>query len=269
MEYIPPELREGRGEIEAAKNKELPKLLEAKDIKGVVHVHSLFSDGKNTLEELAEYVENSDYSYMVVSDHSQSSRIANGMKVDKLHHYLSEIDRINDEYGKRLLLKGVECDILSDGKLDYPDHILENFDLVIASIHSGFSMDKDSMTKRLIIAMQNKYVNIMGHLSGRLLTKREAYDFDKEKVFSAAVDSGVIFEINANPYRLDIDWRYIHELKQKGMRFVISPDAHSVDDIPNIEYGVGIARKGWLEKDDVLNTLESSGFIKTLKERKR
>jgi len=265
MEYIPPELREGRGELEAAKNKKIPDLVEAKDLKGIVHVHSLFSDGRNTLEELADFIKRSKYSYMIVSDHSQSSRIANGMKLDKLYFYLSEIDRINEEYGDRLLLKGIECDILPDGNLDYPDHVLKNFDLVIASVHSGFSMDKQSMTKRLVTAMQNKYVNIIGHLSGRLLTKRDAYEFDKEKVFSRALESGVVFEINANPYRLDIDWRYINDLKQKGMRFVISPDAHSLDDIKNIDYGIGIAGKGWLEKKDVLNTMEVAQLLKELK----
>ncbi len=265
MEYIPPELREGRGELEAAKKNRIPKLIQLSDLKGIVHVHTLFSDGKNTLEELADFVKRSGFSYIVVTDHSQSSRIANGMKLDKLHFYLSEIDSINKKYGEKVLVKGIECDILTSGELDYPNHVLENFEVVIGSVHSGFSMDKASMTKRLLRAIDNPYMNVLGHISGRLLTKRKAYDFDKEKVFSSAIDSGVYLEINSNPYRLDVDWRYIKNLKEAGMKFLITPDAHSIEDIENIKYGVGIARKGWLEEKDVINTHEVYDFLKALK----
>lgn len=253
MEYIPPELRENMGEIEAAQNDKLPKLVCESDIKGVLHIHSVYSDGVNTIEELVEHARGLGYRYIGISDHSKSAYYANGLTEEDIYRQFEEIDAINKRYSDFKILKGIESDILGDGSLDYDDHILSMFDFVIASVHSSFTMPKEEMTERILRAMDSPYVTILGHLTGRLLLSREGYDVDMERILEGAAQKGVAIEINANPYRLDLDWRWCKTAKDKGVKFVICPDAHDLKSFDYMSLGVGIARKGWLEAEDILN----------------
>ncbi|NMA94596.1 MAG: DNA polymerase/3'-5' exonuclease PolX [Clostridiales bacterium] len=253
MDYIPPELREDMGEIEAAKKGNLPKLIATKDIKGVMHVHSVYSDGLNTIKELADHARELGYSYIGISDHSKSAYYANGLKEDDVKAQIEEIDRLNEEYTDFKILKGIESDILPDGSLDYDEDILSLFDFIIASVHSGFTMSRDDMTERILRAMDSPYVSILGHLTGRLLLSREGYDVDIEKIIEKAARENVAIEINANPYRLDLDWRWCKLAKDRGTKLVICPDAHDLENFDYIDLGVKIARKGWLSREDVLN----------------
>jgi DNA polymerase (family 10) len=267
MAYVPPELRENFGEIEAALKNEIPTLIEESDIKGVIHVHSNYSDGINTIEEMALACQEKGYEYLVLSDHSKSANYANGLKEDRIKQQHQEIDELNHKLKNFKIFKSIESDILPDGNLDYSDDILKTFDLVIASIHSKFNMTEDEATKRVIKAMENPYTTILGHPTGRLLLAREGYPVDMTKVIEAAADLGVSIELNANPHRLDIDWRLIHDVKNKGVMISINPDAHRIEGINDIRYGVGIARKGWLTKKDVLNCLTAEELIKFARRR--
>lgn len=256
MSYIPPELRENNGELEAAKEGRLPELVEYKDIKGVFHVHTLYGDGINTVEELAEACIKKGYSYLGIADHSESAYYAGGLSEEDIKVQHEEIDELNEKYKHKgfRILKGVELDILPDGSVDYDDRVLSWFDFTIASVHSALGMDEDRMTERVIKALKNKYVTILGHPTGRLLLSREPFKINISEIIKTAAEEKVILEINANPYRLDLDWRYCKAAKEAGCSFVISPDAHSIDGIDDIQYGVNAARKGWLEKKDIVNT---------------
>lgn len=265
LQYIPPELRENMGEIEAAEKGLLPVLIDEKDIKGVFHVHTIYSDGANTISEMVNAARDRGYKIIGITDHSKSAFYANGLKEEDILRQLDEIDELNHKYADIKILKGIESDILKDGSLDYDEDILKRFDFVIASVHSSFKMSKDDMTKRIIKAIKNKYTKIIGHLTGRLLLARDGYDIDVYKVIDIAAEYGKIIEINASPYRLDLDWRYIKYAKEKGVKFAICPDAHRIEGLDDMKYGIGIARKGWLEAKDVINTYDFDELIKVLK----
>jgi DNA polymerase (family 10) len=269
LAYIEPELREDMGEIEAAERGELPTLVEERDLRGVLHVHSTWSDGKNTIRELAEACLQRGLSYLGISDHSQSVGYANGLSVERLQRQWEEIDRLNEEYAGRLrILKGTECDILKDGSLDYPDEVLARFDFVVASIHSHFNLSAQEQTARMLRAVAHPAVTIIGHPTGRLLLERAGYTLDIEALIEAAARHGVCIEINASPQRLDLDWRYVRKARDKGVKIPIDPDAHSVAGLDDMHYGIGIARKGWLSAADVLNTLAVDELLAFLRRRK-
>lgn len=262
MDYIPPELRENAGEIESAQSNSLPELIKDVDIKGVIHSHSKYSDGHNSIEELVNYCIIRGYNYLAVSDHSKSAFYANGLSDDDIKRQHEEIDNINVKYkGKFKVLKSIELEILQDGSIDYNEEILRMFDFRIASIHSSWNMPEDKMTDRIIKAMKSKYVNILAHPTGRKLLQREAFKLNVNEVIKAAKDLNVVLEINSCPERLDLDWRYVIQAKKIGCKFVISADAHSYNGIDNTIYGVNVARKGWLERCDVLNTLSGDEFL--------
>ncbi len=265
LSYIPPELRENMGEIEAAEKGLLPVLIEEKDIKGVFHVHTIYSDGANTISEMVNAARDRGYKIIGITDHSKSAFYANGLKEEDVLRQLDEIDELNSKYSDIKILKGIESDILKDGSLDYDEDILRRFDFVIASVHSNFKMSKDDMTERIIKAIKNKYTKIIGHLTGRLLLSRDGYDIDMYKVIDSAAEYGKVIEINSSPYRLDIDWRYIKYAKEKGVKFAICPDAHRIEGLDDIKYGIGIARKGWLEAKDVINTYDFDELNKILR----
>lgn len=252
---IPPELRENQGEIEAAEKNKLPHLIDWGDLKGTFHNHSTYSDGVNTVEAMAAQAQKLGLEYMGLSDHSQSAFYAHGMKPADIKRQHREIDALNKRYKNFRIFKGVESDILADGSLDYPEDILKNFDFVIASIHSRFQMDEKEMTGRIIKALKNPYTTMLGHMTGRLLLSREPYRLDVKRIIDTAAANNKIIELNANPYRLDIDWRHLHYAKSAGLKISINPDAHRVEGIADIACGIGIARKGWIEKTDVINTL--------------
>lgn len=253
IQFIPPEIREDGGEIELAQKKKLPKLIEASDIKGDLHVHSKYTDGSDTIEEIAMAAKKLGYSFTAITDHSKSTRIAGGLAENELLKQMDEIDHINNKIKGIKILKGSEVDILPDGSLDFPDNILKKLDIVIASVHSRFKMDKASMTKRIIKAMENKYVTIIGHPTGRLLSRRDPYEVDVEKIIEAAKKYGKALELNAYPDRLDISDIHCRLAKEKGVKIAIGTDSHSISQLVNMGFGVGTARRGWLEKKDVLN----------------
>ncbi|MEJ2636429.1 MAG: DNA polymerase/3'-5' exonuclease PolX, partial [Calditrichia bacterium] len=262
MQYIPPELRENYGEIEAALGNEIPELVEQKDLRGMIHCHSHYSDGANTVEEMARACREAGYEYLVISDHSKSAAYANGLSEERIRAQHREIDELNGRLKDFRILKSIECDILPDGRLDYSDEVLAGFDLVIASIHSKFKMTEEEGTRSVIRAMENPFVTIVGHPTGRLLLAREGYPIDMEQIIRTAADLQVSIELNANPHRLDIDWRLIKGSKDLGVKISINPDAHRTEGIQDVKYGVGVARKGWLTKPDVLNCLSAEELIR-------
>nr|PZN11868.1 MAG: DNA polymerase/3'-5' exonuclease PolX [Caldicoprobacter oshimai] len=263
--YIPPELRENAGEIEAAERGKIPTLVEEKDLKGIFHVHTTYSDGRNSLPDIVQRARELGYSYIAITDHSKSAFYASGLSEEKLLTQWEEIEALNRKYDDMVILKGIEVDILPDGSLDYSDDVLEKFDLVIASIHSHFKMNREEMTRRVIRAIESKHVHIIGHLTGRLLLSRDGYDIDVYEVIEAAREYGKIIEINSSPYRLDLDWRYIKYAKERGVKFAVCPDAHSIEGLEDVKYGIGIARKGWLEANDVINAYEIHQVLRFLK----
>jgi DNA polymerase (family X) len=256
LSYICPELREDMGEIEAAASNGLPHLVELTDLKGTLHVHTNLSDGNDDLTAIAAVARQLGLSYVGICDHSKSAFYAGGLKADQVRSQWEAIDRFNEEDKGFVFLKGIESDILTDGSLDYNDDILAGFDFVVASIHSGFSMARADMEARIIKAMANPFTTILGHPTGRLLLARDGFDIDMNSIIDAAAQYGVILELNASPYRLDTDWRHLKSAKQKGVMISIDPDAHSAKGLYDIFYGVGIARKGWLEPTDVVNTMD-------------
>ncbi|NLM03814.1 MAG: DNA polymerase/3'-5' exonuclease PolX [Clostridiales bacterium] len=256
LQYIEPELRENMGEIEAAEKGKISKLIELKDIKGVFHNHSNYSDGTNQIEELIQAAIERDFKYIGISDHSQSAFYANGLKEKDIMKQHREIEELRKKYPEIKIYKGIESDILLDGSLDYDDDILSSFDYVIGSIHSNFNLDKSTMTKRLITAIENKYLKILGHMTGRLLLSRKAYDLDIKKAIQACAENNVVIEINSNPHRLDLDWRMCKYAKDLGVKLSIEPDAHRISGIDDIVYGIKTARKGWIEAKDVLNAMD-------------
>ncbi|MGA1823160.1 MAG: DNA polymerase/3'-5' exonuclease PolX [bacterium] len=268
MQYIPPELRENYGEIEAAQKGEIPALIQWNDICGLIHVHSQYSDGVDSIGEMAEAARMMGYEYMVVCDHSKKASYANGLTEDRILQQHKEIEGLNRELKNFTILKGIECDILADGSLDYTDEVLALFDVVIASIHYKFTMTEDEATQRVIRALHNPYVTMLGHPTGRLLLAREGYPITMTKVIQTASERDVALELNANPHRLDIDWRLLQEAKKRGVKISINPDAHRIEGIKNTRYGVGIARKGWLSKKDVLNSFSADDVILFAKSRR-
>jgi len=253
LAYIPPEMREDRGEIEAAEIGKLPALIEAKDIRGAFHVHSTWSDGRVPLERMIEEAEKLGWEYVGISDHSKSAIYAKGLSIERVAEQRQEIDRLRKQFKIRIFW-GTECDILKDGSLDYPDSVLDRYDFVIGSVHSSFNLSEADMTRRIITALKHPRMTILGHLTGRLLLERDSYAVNAQHVLNAAAQEGVAVELNAHPRRFDIDWRELPKAKALGVPISINPDAHSVEDMHNLPVGVGIARKGWLEKKDVLNT---------------
>ena len=253
LAYVPPELRENSGEFEAAENDEIPVLVDEKDIKGTFHCHSTYSDGVNTIEQMAEAARKQGWSYLGIADHSKAAAYAGGLSIDKLKEQIKEIDALNAKAKNFRIFKGTECDILPDGTLDYPDKLLALLDYVVISIHSSFSMSEEDMTRRIIRGLKNKYVTMLGHPTGRLLLSRDPYPVNMAKVIDAAAEYGKCIEINAHPMRLDLDWRLCKYARDKGVGIAINPDAHSIEGLNDVAYGVGIARKGWLRKQDVIN----------------
>ena len=264
MEYIPPELREDRGEIEAALKNKLPKIIGLNDIRGDLHVHSTYSDGIDTLEGIAKKAQELGYEYAGVCDHSQGLKIAGGLSTDDVYKKLKEIKKVNQKSPVKLLC-GAEVDILSDGSLDYPDSVLKELDLVVAAIHSGFKQSKAQLTKRIVSACKNKYVHIIAHPTGRLWGQREGYEIDLDEILKAAYDCGVALEINCFPYRVDFNDRGALVAKRAGVKLALGTDAHQVSQMTVMELGVSVARRGWLEKKDVINCMSLKGLLAWLK----
>jgi DNA polymerase (family 10) len=254
LSYIPPELRENRGEMEAAESGALPTLIEEKDIRGTFHCHTTASDGRDTLTAMADAAIELGWEYLGIADHSKIAAYANGLTAERVKLQHKEIDILNRKFKNFRLFKGTEVDILSDGSLDWDAGTLARFDYVVASVHSKFTMTEEEATKRLIKAIKNKYVTMLGHATGRLLLQRDGYPVNMKSIIDAAADYGKMIEINADPLRLDLDWRWCHYAKERGVLICINPDAHSIAGLQNVRYGVGVARKGWLEAGDVFNT---------------
>ncbi|MEW6170208.1 MAG: DNA polymerase/3'-5' exonuclease PolX [Candidatus Omnitrophota bacterium] len=265
LEYIVPELREDRGEIELAKLNQLPELLQFQDIRGDFHVHSEWSDGTNSIEEIAEIAHSRGYEYVVSCDHSQSLKVANGLSPAELKKKKLEIDKVNKKYKNFRVLFGTEVDIDSSGNLDYKDEILANFDIVVAAIHSGFKQSKDQLTRRIIKACSNKYVNIIAHPTGVLWGTRAAYDLDFDKIFKVAKETNTFLEINCFPNRLDLNDINAHHAKESGVKLAIGTDSHIIDQLDFMKLGVAVARRGWLGKKDVINTLSLRELLKAIK----
>jgi DNA polymerase (family 10) len=262
MTYVEPELREDMGEIEAAVNSTLPLLVQQSDLRGVLHVHSTWSDGQNTIREMAEACIARGLTYLGLTDHSKTAAYAGGLNEEDLRRQHEEIDLLNKEYAGRLhILKGIECDILRDGSMDFSDDVLATLDFVVASIHSLFNLSPEEQTQRMLRAISNRYVDIIGHPTGRILLGREGYTLDLEAVIDAAAEHGVCIEINAHPSRLDLDWRYLHRARDKGIKIPIDPDAHVISGLDDMRFGIGIARKGWLRASDVLNTMITGDLL--------
>ena len=257
LPFIPAELRENGDEVEAARNGELPDLVELDDLRGCFHCHTVYSDGRGTVEEMALAAKERKWRYLGIADHSKNASYAGGLSREEVECQHAEIDEWNAQHGSKVwLFKGIEADILTDGRLDYEDEdgLLETFDYVIGSIHSSFALPPAQQTARLIRAMQNPALTFVGHMTGRLLLSRAGYRPEVETVLEAAAQLGAGVEINADPHRLDLDWRYWHKAKQLGVKTAINPDAHSTRGLDVVEYGVCMARKGWLEASDVVNT---------------
>ena len=256
MAYVEPELREDRGEIEAARHGTLPQLVTWDDIQGILHVHSTWSDGTATIREMAEATLALGKHYLGMCDHSQAAAYAGGLSPEQVKRQHEEIDRLNEEYAGRLrILKGTECDILRDGTLDYDEATLKTFDFVVASIHGNFNLPPAEQTQRLIRALENPYTSILGHPTGRILLERTGYEPDMEAVIDRAGELGVAIELNGDPHRFDLDWRLIRYATERGVSIPITPDAHSPAGLQNVRYGLGVGRKGWLTASQVLNAL--------------
>src|SRR5213082_2822824 len=255
LDFIPPELRENCGEFEAAENHSLPRLIEQENLRGTFHCHTVASDGHNTLEEMVAAAQELGLEYLGIADHSKSSIQAHGIDAAKFKSQIVAIRKLNKKLDGFRVFAGVECDILRDGKLDFDDEILAELDFAVASIHSVFNLSEAEMTKRIIRAMENPFITILAHPTGRLLLKREPYSIDIPAVLDAAAATGTWVELNAAPKRLDLDWRWWPLAKEKGVKCVINPDAHRTERLQDLWFGVGIARKGWLTKADVMNCL--------------
>jgi DNA polymerase (family 10) len=265
MQYVPPELREDQGEIEAALKHALPEdLITAEDIRGMVHCHTKYSDGKHSVTEMVQAAESMGMKYITITDHSPTAFYANGLKIDRLRRQWEEIDRVQGQTKVRIL-KGTESDITQDGSLDYPDWILEQFDVIVASIHSRYKMNEDQMTRRIVTAMQQPVFKIWGHALGRLIEKRPPFECRVEEILDTIAESRAAIEINGDPYRLDMEPRWVREARKRKISFVISTDAHSTGALNNLKYGVGIARRGWVRRGEVLNTLGVKAFQKAVR----
>jgi DNA polymerase (family 10) len=255
LPYIPPELREGLDEIELAEAGELPDLIDHDDLTGTFHCHTDWSDGGNTLEEMAAAARKAGLKYLGIADHSRSAGYAGGLSIERVKEQWAAIDKLNETLPASFrVFKGTECDILADGSLDFPDELLAGFDYVVASVHSQFGLDREAMTCRIIRAVENPHVTMLGHPSGRLLLARDAYEVDLDAVLNAAARAKTMVEINANPHRLDVDWEHARRARKIGLTMVINPDAHATNGLADLDYGVGVARRAGLRKEDVFNT---------------
>ena len=265
MQYVPPELREDEGEIEAASKGMLPEdLVTTDDIRGMVHCHTTYSDGKHSVAQMVYAAEAMGMKYITITDHSPTAFYAGGVKIDRLQRQWEEIEQVQEQT-KIKILKGTESDILKDGSLDYPDWILEQFDVIVASIHSRYKMNEDQMTRRLVTAMRQPVFKIWGHALGRLIEKRPPFDCRVEEILDVIAESRAAIEINGDPYRLDMEPHWLRKAHERKIKFVISTDAHSTGALDNVKYGVGIARRGWLQRGEVLNTLGVKAFQKAVR----
>jgi DNA polymerase (family 10) len=269
LDYIPPELREDTGELPAAAEHRLPHLIEPSDLQGTFHCHTVASDGTATLEQMAEAARKLGLKYLGIADHSQSLTVANGLSPERIRKQHQEIDALNAHFKGFHIFKGVECDILPDGRMDYDDQLLGTFDYVVASVHSHFNLTEEEMTRRIVRALSHPAVTMLGHATGRLLLRREGYKVDLDAVLQTAARNGKMIEINAHPMRLDLDWIHCKRARELGIPLVINPDAHSTGDVALIRFGVCVARRGWLEKRDVFNTAGLAQVTKALAARKR
>lgn len=254
LDYIPPELRENTGEIEAAAEHRLPKLVEWQELHGTFHCHTDWSDGRNSLEEMAQAAQAMGWQYLGIGDHSQSLGVAGGLAPERVREQHAEIDRLNKKWKNFRILKGTECDILPDGRLDYPEDVLDRFDYVVASVHSHFNMSEREMTERILRAIEHPRVTMLGHATGRLLLRRDGYKVDLDRILRAAAEHKVMIEINGQPDRMELDWIHVKHAKSLGIMLVLNPDAHSTAELRYVRYALDVARRGWLEKSDLLNT---------------
>jgi len=261
---IAPPLREGRGEVDAAKDGNLPSLVSVDDLHGCLHNHSTYSDGSDSLRDMAAAARSMGFSYFGICDHSQSLRIADGLPPDEVRRQQDEIRQINDDLAAEgadfRVVSGIESDILKDGSLDYDEDILVSFDIVVASVHTGFNMTKAEATERVVRAVRNPYTRILGHPTGRLLLSREGYPLDHARVINACAEEGVAIELNANPYRLDLDWRWVRRATDQGVLISINPDAHATDELEYVKWGVAVGQKGWLTAEQCLNAKSRTEF---------
>lgn len=264
LPYIPPELREDLGEIEAAEQGTLPSLLTLQDIRGDLHIHSNWSDGVSTIEQIVGKALEIGYQYVAVSDHSKSLAIARGLSEERLAEQAEYIRKLNRQIDEIEILAGIEADILADGEVDYPDDILAQRDVVVASVHSGFRQDEAKLTGRVISAMKNKYVDIIAHPTGRIIGRRDPYAIDMDAVFEAAAKYGTALEINSSPDRLDLNDKYVRKAGELGIKICINTDAHDIARMDEMKYGVAVARRGWLEKENVLNTMDRDSLLSYL-----
>ncbi len=265
LTYIPPELREDRGEIALAKANKLPHLVTVADMRGDLHVHSDWTDGTTSIEAMAAAAQARGYAYMALTDHSRRVAMAHGLDPARVSRQVRDIDKLNEKFKGFTILKGIEVDILNDGRLDLPDSILSRLDVVVASVHSFFDLAREAQTDRVVRAMENRHVSILGHPTGRLIGEREPYDIDMDHVISAAHDLGCYLEINAEPDRLDLNDIHAHAAKSKGVKVAVSTDAHSVNGFQYMRFGIDQARRGWLTADDVINTRSLAELRKLLK----
>lgn len=269
MPYIIPELRENRGEIEAALKWNLPQPLEIEDIRGDLHIHSNWSDGINSIEEIAIKARERGYEYIAITDHSKSLKVARGLDEERLFKQMEQIKKLNSEIKGIKILSGIEVDILSNDLLDFDDDVLKELDVVIASIHSGFSQDKEKITRRVLNAIYNPYVNIIAHPTGRMLTKREPYEIDVDAIMKAAAETNTVLEINSSSDRLDLNDELARKAKEMGVKIVINTDTHELEGLSDIKYGVWMARRAWLEKEDVINTRPLFQLMEILNQKRK
>jgi DNA polymerase (family 10) len=265
LQYIEPELREGLKEVDLARENNIPELIELENLKGILHNHSTYSDGVHTLKEMADYCKELGYEYFGICDHSKTAVYAQGLPIEKVLLQQQEIDKLNSAYSNFKILKGIESDILNDGSLDYPEDVLKSFDFIVGSVHSNFKMSEEQATNRLIKAIENPYTSILGHPTGRLLLARPGYPINHKKVIDACAANKVHVELNAHPYRLDIDWRWIDYCMEKNVMISINPDAHHKEGFHDMYYGVCAARKGMLTKEMCLNALTLSELLNKFK----
>lgn len=272
VSYVPPELREDQGEFAAAERNEIPRLIEWTELRGSLHNHSTWSDGRCTLEEIARQMIELGLDYWAITDHSKSSVIARGLTAERVREQIKEVQALNERLASEgidfRLLTGTEVDILSDGSLDFPDDLLAELDVVVASVHQGFTHSEAEMTKRIVRAIENPFVQILGHMTGRLLLERDAYKVNQHAVIDACAETGTWIELNANPYRFDMDWRLWAYAKSKGVRCVINCDAHRSEDAMFLRFGAMVGRKGWLTKQDVMNTLPLPLLMEALQKKR-
>jgi DNA polymerase (family 10) len=261
LAFIEPELRQGAGELEVAAQASLPSLVTLDDIRGDLHMHTRWSDGAGTLEEMMRAGRELDYEYIAISDHSESLVIANGLTADELRRQVERIAEYNEQHEGLHVLTSIEVDILGDGSLDFPDSLLAELDIVTASVHSSFEQDREVMTRRLLRAMENPQVDVIGHLTGRLLNRRDAYELELDQLIQKAAETGTALELNASPDRLDIDGGTARKAREAGVPVVVNTDAHAVGTLEDMVWGVNQARRGWLEPSDIINCLELSALL--------